>query len=165
MSTASVVETRDEIAIRGVLAALDYLDTRLGTDESQWRWGALHTVRFDASGVGLPDAISIPPPDDAANPNGYPRHGDYGAVDVGNFGLWSTTDFSHGSGASQRLVVEMTPTGPHPFNALPGGQVLDPASPHHADEAALWIQNQQPAIAYDEPDVIAHFERRLDVRP
>lgn len=165
MTTASVTETKEELTIRGVLAALAYLDTRLGTDMSQWRWGRLHTVRFDAGGVGLPDAISIPPPDDAVYPNGFPRHGDYGAVDVGNFGLMGTTNFSHGSGASQRLVVEMTPTGPHAFNALPGGQVLDPASPHHDDEAAHWIQNEQPAIAYDEPDVIAHFERRLDVHP
>ena len=165
VTTTTTVETRAEITIRGILAALTYLDTRLGTDESQWRWGRLHTVRFDASGVGLPDAISIPPPDDATNPNGYPRHGDYGAIDVGNFGLWNTTDFSHGSGASQRLVVEMTPTGPRAFNALPGGQVLDPASPHHADEAAHWIANEQPPIAYDAADVIAHFERRLDAHP
>lgn len=165
MTTTTVTETREQITIRGVLAALTYLDTQLGTDVSQWRWGRLHTVRFDAGGVGLPDAISIPPPDDATYPGGYPRHGDYGAVDVGNFGLWNTTDFSHGSGASQRLVVEMTPTGPRAFNALPGGQVLDPASPHHADEAVHWIANEQPAIAYDEPDVVAHFERRLDVSP
>jgi penicillin amidase len=165
LSTTTVTETREQITIRGVLAALTYLDTRLGADVNEWRWGRLHTVRFDAGGVGLPDGISIPTPDDATYPDGYPRHGDYGAVDVGNFGLWNTTDFSHGSGASQRLVVEMTPTGPHAFNALPGGQVLDPASPHHADEAAHWIQNEQPAIAYEEPDVIAHFERRLDVHP
>src|SRR6185436_3258700 len=102
MSTTATTETRDEITIRGVLAALTYLDGRLGTDVMQWRWGRLHTVRFDAGGLGLPDAISIPTPDDPTNPDGYPRHGDYGAVDVGNFGLWNTTDFSHGSGASQR---------------------------------------------------------------
>ena len=165
MTTTTTVETRDQMAIRGVLAALAYLDMRLGADETMWRWGRLHTVRFDASGVGLPDAISIPPSTDAAYPNGFPRHGDFGAVDVGNFGLMGTTHFSHGSGASQRLVVEMTPTGPHAFNALPGGQALDPASRHHADEAMLWIQNQSPALAYDEPDVVAHFERRIDLRP
>lgn len=165
MTTTSVTETRDEITIRGVLAALDFLDTTLGTDESQWRWGRLHTVTFDAGSLGLPDAISVPPPDDATFPHGFPRHGDYGAVDVGNFGLWNTTDFSHGSGASQRLVVEMTPTGPHAFNALPGGQALDPESPHHRDEAEHWIANEQPPVAFDEPDVIAHFERRLDLHP
>lgn len=165
MTTTSVTETREQITIRGVLAALDYLDTRLGTDVNEWRWGRLHTVRFDADGVGLPGAISIPPVGDATYPDGFPRHGDYGAVDVGNYGLWNTTDFSHGSGASQRLVVEMTASGPRAFNALPGGQVLDPDSPHHADEAAHWIANEQPPIAYEEADVIAHFERRLDVTP
>jgi penicillin amidase len=164
MTTAGTTETRDQIVVRGVLAALDYLDHRLGTDEMQWRWGRLHTVRFDSI-LPAGGMLSIPPEGDATYPDGFPRHGDFGAVDVGNFGLFGTTDFSHGSGASQRLVVEMTPTGPLAFNALPGGQSIDPTVPHHADEAQHWIRNEQPALAFQEPDVVTHFERRIDVHP
>jgi penicillin amidase len=97
-------------------------------------------------------------------PDGFPRHGDYGAVDVGNFGLFNTgadTGFMHGSGASMRMVVEMTSTGPRPFNAIPGGQVYDPDSPHHRDEADLWIANEAPPISYEEADVVTHAERRI----
>ncbi|MFO0685724.1 MAG: penicillin acylase family protein [Sandaracinus sp.] len=164
LTTASTTETREEVVIRGVLAALDYLTTRLGADEQQWRWGRLHTVRFEgplpASGL-----VSIPPEGDSTYPDGFPRHGDLGAVDVGNFGIWNTTNFSHGSGASQRLVVEMTPDGPLAFNALPGGQSIDVESPHHADEAMHWIANESPPLAFQEADVVAHFERRIDVHP
>jgi penicillin amidase len=164
MATDSVVETKEERVIRGVLAALTYLDDRLGTDVNEWRWGRLHTVRFE-SVLPAGGMLSIPPDPSTMFPDGFPRHGDFGAVDVGNFGLWNTTDFSHGSGASQRLVVEMTADGPLAFNALPGGQSIDPTSPHHADEAAHWIANEQPPLAFHEDDVVAHFERRLTIHP
>lgn len=164
LTTDTAVETREELVVRGVLAALTYLDGRLGADMNEWRWGRLHTVRFD-SVLPAGGTLSIPPDPSTMFPDGFPRHGDYGAVDVGNFGLWNSTDFSHGSGASQRLVVEMTPEGPLAFNALPGGQSIDPASPHHADEAEHWIANEQPPLAFHEADVVAHFERRITIHP
>ncbi len=167
LDTTGVTETRDERVLSGVLEALTWLESELGSDKETWRWGRLHAVRFDqvvpsASGV---DLVSIPPSNSTEFPLGFPRHGDYGAVDVGNFSTSSGTSFTHGSGASQRLVVEMTPTGPRPFNALPGGQVEDPMSPHHADEAELWRMNQQPALYFDRADVEAHMESTFTITP
>jgi penicillin amidase len=132
-----------------------------------WRWGRLHAVRFDqvvppAAGPAL---VSIPPGNSDEFPIGFPRHGDYGAVDVGNYSAFSGERFTHGSGASQRLVVEMTPDGPRPFNALPGGQVEDPDDPHHADEAERWRVNEQPPLYFEQADVEAHEEARLAFVP
>ena len=93
------------------------------------------------------------------------RHGDWGNVDPGNFGLWNTESFSFGSGASQRLIVEMTPEGPRAFNAIPGGQSIDPESPHKQDEALLWIRNEQPPLYFTWEDVMANVERSFTVRP
>ena len=87
------------------------------------------------------------------------------AVDVGNFSMRNGTRFTHGSGASQRLVVEMTPEGPVAFNALPGGQSRDPDSPHFDDEAMLWIRNDQPAMFFHEADIVEHAEGRARVTP
>lgn len=161
------VESEETIVIRGALAGLDFLTTALGADVSMWRWGRLHRVRFETVVPAITeDIMSIPPVNDPVFPGGFPRHGDWGAVDVGNFGLFagsspSADDYMHGSGASQRLVVEMTPTGPRAYNALPGGQVYDPASPHHRDEADLWIANEAPPVAFDTADIVTHFERRI----
>ncbi|MCZ7681627.1 MAG: penicillin acylase family protein [Sandaracinaceae bacterium] len=110
--------------------------------------------------AGGPAIVSIPPEGSSEFPLGFPRHGDYGAVDVGNFGMGGER-FTHGSGASQRVVVEMTPDGPRPFNALPGGQSEDVDSPHHADEAELWRSNQQPPLYFEQGDVEAHAGARL----
>jgi penicillin G amidase len=168
LTTDAEVETEETIVIRGTLAGLDFLASAVGADAMAWRWGVLHRVRFATvvPVIGV-DTLSIPPADDDVAPTGFPRHGDWGAVDVGNFRMFARTDgarvddFMHGSGASQRLVVEMTATGPRAFNALPGGQVYDPASEHHRDEADLWIANEAPALSFDEADVLTHFERRI----
>ncbi len=163
LATATVVETRDERIVRAVIAAYGFLAAELGADREQWRWGRLHTVRFDQVVPALDGVaqVSVPAANDPGFPDGFPRHGDLGAVDPGNFGIYGPTSFSFGAGASQRLVVEMTPAGPRPFNALPGGQVEDPDSPRHADEAELWRSNRQPPLAYERADVEAHAVQRL----
>jgi penicillin amidase len=56
----------------------------------------------------------------------------------------------------QRLVVEMTREGPRAWNALPGGQVFDPRSPHHADELEHWRRNQAPSLYFTDAEVNAH---------
>lgn len=166
LTTAGTTETKEEALVRATVAAFAFLRTTLGEDVTMWRWGRLHTVRFESvlPTVGT-DILSIPRDGDATYPNGFPRHGDYGAVDPGQYGLWNTTRFSFGSGASQRLVVEVTPDGPIAFNALPGGQSIDPNSPHKMDEALLWIRNEQPRIAFQETEVRAAADRCVVIRP
>jgi penicillin amidase len=160
-------ETADDRIVRAVFGAYAFLTEELGADRDQWRWGRMHTVTFGAvvPDLGGSGTLNIPPGDSEEFPNGFPRHGDYGAVDVGNFSMRSGTRFTHGSGASQRLVVEMTPEGPVAFNALPGGQSRDPDSPHFDDEAMLWIRNEQPAMFFHEADIVEHAEGRARVTP
>ena len=167
ITTEGVVETRDERVVRAVLRAVAWLETTLGADWDEWRWGRLHAVRFGqiVPPIADPGIVSIPPVNSTEFPLGFPRHGDFGAVDVGNFSLTNGERFTHGSGASQRLVVEMTPEGPRAFNALPGGQREDTTSPHHADEAELWRRNQQPPLRFERADVEANAEERLSFVP
>jgi penicillin amidase len=167
LGTEGVLETRDERVARAMIAGYSFLTGRLGVDRDQWRWGRLHAVRFDQvapalNGVGQ---VSIPADDDATFPLGFPRHSDLGAVDPGNFGIYGATDFTFGSGASQRLVVEMTPAGPIARNAIPGGQVEDPDSPHHADEAEHWRVNEQPPLYFEADDIEAHAQHRTQLDP
>ena len=59
----------------------------------------------------------------------------------------------------------MTPTGPVARNAIPGGQVEDPDSPHHADEAEHWRKNEQPPIWFEAADIDAHAQKRSLFQP
>ena len=44
--------------------------------------------------------------------------------------------------------------GPTGRNALPGGEIFDPSSPHFSDQMQLWRKNQTFPFAYQDADVI-----------
>jgi penicillin amidase len=171
LETTDVEESRDDRILRAAVAALDFLEGKLGNDMDQWRWGKLHTIRFktlipvDELGGPAYDIFSIPPPNDPDYPDGFPRHGDWGVPDACNFSLWGGTDYSYSSGPSQRVVAVMTPDGPQAWNALPGGQQHDPEGAHHADEAELWRKNEAPPMYFFEEDVVKHAEERIQFTP
>lgn len=166
LATATVSETRDDRVLRAFTAALDYLEMRLGAAMDEWRWGKMHTLTLGTTVPQLgTDILSIPPDHDPMFPNGFPRHGDWQTVDPAGFSLYDTTDFSYGSGPVQRLVVEMGTDGPHAFNAMPGGEIYDPDSPHHADEMEHWRRNEAPAMYFTEADVVGHAEAHIVLGP
>ncbi|HEY1690824.1 MAG TPA: penicillin acylase family protein [Polyangiaceae bacterium] len=167
-TTATVTETRDERSVTSLLDAVDFLNTKLGTDRTKWRWGVLHTLRFNSL-VSLWEALSIPPVGDSTFPNGFPRHGDGFNIDVAEpdslpLNLSDAT-FTYSEGPTQRFVIDMDPGGPVPFNVLPGGEVWDNASPHFADEAELWRRNQNHPLWFTQSDVAANVEERDQYTP
>jgi penicillin amidase len=163
MSTANVVETRDERAVTSLLDAVDFLNQTLGTDRTAWRWGTLHTLRF-TSLVSLWGALSIPPMGDAKFPKGFPRHGDGYNIDQAEPDAMPVTlagtTFGYSQGPTQRFVVDVASSGPTPRNVLPGGEVWDSASPHFADEAEMWRRNQNHPLWFTHDDVAANAEER-----
>lgn len=163
LGTPDVRESRHERVLRALLDALG----ALGTDVASYRWGAHHTLRF---GALLPfwGSLSIPSTGDGTFIQGFPRHGDSFSVDACEYSFVSGTqdlDFSYDSGPVQRFVVDLDPAGPRVVNALPGGVVWDPLSPHYADEAELWRRNQTHPVPFLLDEVIAAKESRTLVSP
>jgi penicillin amidase len=161
--TTPAVESRHERMIRALLDALTTLEALAGPDLAMYRWGAYHTVTFDAV-VSIFSSLSIPPPSDKTFPHGFPRHGDSFGVDSSDFsfvGLSSAPAFNYVHGPSQRFVIDMDPAGPKAFNALPGGNIWDAKSPHFRDEAEYWRRNQAHAVPFLLPDVVAAKESRI----
>ncbi|MDY7231182.1 penicillin acylase family protein [Hyalangium rubrum] len=158
LSTTNVAETRDERIAVAMMLGAGYLRDRLGADPEQWRWGKLHTLTLASlvpSTTGE-SAVTLPAPGSAMFPTGYPRPGDNFGVDASNFGMSNAEKFSYENGPVQRLVVEMTPEGPRAWNALPGGQVFDPQSTHHADEIELWRRNKAPSLYFTDEELSGH---------
>lgn len=165
LRTTNTVETRDAI----ILSALDAALTQLarvagGADVDTWRWGTLHTVRFESMIPGPGATLSIPQTSDTRFPNGFPRPGGLETVDVGDPGS-SNWNFSYGTGPAIRFTVDMDPAGPRAFNVLPGGNDINVRSRHHADEAELWRTNRVHPIAQLEPEVAAAAESRVHYAP
>ncbi|MFW6049677.1 MAG: penicillin acylase family protein [Myxococcota bacterium] len=166
LNTEGVVESRGDRIVRAFAEAAAQLESLFGTDDmDEWRWGKLHTFTAESLVGSVDPTLNIPKPDDPDFPDGFPRHGDRHVVDASNFGVFNVDGFSYGSGPQQRNVVVMTPDGPEAYNALPGGQSIDPDSPHHADEMELWRKNEAPAMYFQLDDVQAHAETTLLFTP
>ncbi len=162
--TTPELESKDERMIRALLDALGTLSKNAGATPGEYRWGAYHTIRFEAI-VPIFGQLAIPPIGNKTFPSGFPRHGDNYAVDVAGFSYGSTPDkmpnFAYGHGPTQRFVVDMDPAGPKAWNALPGGAIWDSQNPHFADQAELWRRNQTHAVPFLVADVIAAAESRI----
>jgi penicillin G amidase len=158
----TALETRTEQMIRALIDAWSALDALAGPDPGAYRWGAHHTITLSAL-IPIFNGLSIPPGADATFAGGFPRPGDSFAVDSSDFAYGKRTsapDFTYVHGPAQRFVVELSPAGPRAQNALPGGAVWDPKSPHFRDEAELWRKNQAHPVPFVLADVIAAKEKR-----
>jgi len=157
-------ETKDERIIRSLLDAMGILSKNVGPSLGDYRWGAYHTIRFEAI-VPIFGQLAIPPVGNKTFPNGFPRHGDNFAVDVAGFSTSSSVDklpnFAYGHGPTQRFVIDMDPAGPKAWNALPGGAIWDSQNPHFADQAELWRRNETHAVPFSVADVVAAAESRI----
>jgi penicillin amidase len=157
LNTAEI-EGKREIAAQALALALDKIVQRLGSDTGKWRWGTIHTLALEPL---LPiDSLRVPLASDPTFPGGFPRHGDDGTVDVGDRGF-STDDFSYAHGPNLRFVADLTPEGPKARNALPGGEVFDPTSPHYRDFMELWRTNQSYDYPFAANDVVTAANAEL----
>jgi penicillin amidase len=168
LGTPTVVESRYDRMVRALLDALGDLAQTAGSDITTYRWGAQHTLTFDAL-LPIWPQLNIPPSTDPVfGTSGFPRHGDRFSIDAADFDFvaaGSPLDFTYGAGPTQRFVVDLDPAGPVAFNTLPGGVVWDPASPHFRDEAELWRRNEVHPVPYALADVVAAKESRTLVTP
>ena len=157
-NTTNVVEGKRLIAAMAITDMTSYLVPVLGTDVTKWSWGRIHTLTL--AGLLPIDALQLPQKGDPMFPNGYPRHGDNGTVDVGQHGL-AVDNFTYAHGPNIRAVYDLDPAGPKVKNVLPGGEKLDPTSPHYDDLLQLWLKNATFDQVYVAADVTAAAKREL----
>ena len=142
--TTTAVESKEQIAAQAIINTLQYIVTTLGADPTKWAWGSIHTLTLDYL---LPvGTLNLPSSADTTYPNGYPRHGDDGTVDVGAHGL-DLANFTYNLGPAIRFGADLNPAGITAQNALPGGETFNPTSPHYQDQLAFWLKGQPFALA------------------
>src|SRR5260221_7001273 len=110
MTTKTITESKDDRLLRALLDGVAFVKKTLGDDPKGWRWGKLHTVRFETLVSGTDGQLSIPTTGDARFPaGGFPRHGDEHVVDASHYGLGGSGysfDFSYDAGPAQRFVAD-----------------------------------------------------------
>jgi penicillin amidase len=145
--------TRLSPAAKAIADALGYLQRAIGTDIAGWQWGKLHTLTLQF--LAPLDALQIPLKTDPQYPSGFPRHGTIGTVDAGGDSINAATgDYSYDHGPAIRFACELDPKkGPIARNVLPGGEILDPNSPHYRDQLELWRKNKSIDLVFGDGDV------------
>jgi penicillin amidase len=141
---------------RTLTEAISLLAERLGPDRATWRWGALHRVRFAHPLARMP---GLSPLFVAAE---HELGGDEQTVLNGAFD--AREGFDAAVVPSWRLVADLGDVD-RSGAVLPTGESGNPASPHWADQAAMWIEGDLRPMPVTRPAVEAVAERRLRLRP
>jgi len=146
LDTPGIHETKEEILLKSLSDAIDYIKNECGTriacdpdDMNTWRWGLFHLKKF---GHPLYDDFSG---------NAYENDGGFSVVDASDFGYMSGGDIHHapfyqGGGPSMRHVVELVPGAVRARNALPGGESGIPGNPHFRDQLNMWLSNGETDV-------------------
>ncbi len=121
-------------------AALDCLQTRMGADETDWRWGSIHALQLRHPLARTPVLT------DLLNRGPFPHPGTWNSV---NNSLYDPGRlFEAISGVSYRLFANLAGET-RSINA--SGQSGHPGSPHYVDQVPLWQQGEYHPLNLD-PD-------------
>ncbi|MCA0374398.1 MAG: penicillin acylase family protein [Gemmatimonadetes bacterium] len=131
---------RPDLAVPALVAAIDTVTTRWGSMDVAW--GDVHRVRRGSVDVpvgGCSGALGC------FRVLGYERAPDGKLV--------------ANTGDGWVLAVEFGATRPRAFSILSYGQSTDPASPHHADQAAMFARGEFKPVWWTPAEVRAHTVR------
>jgi penicillin amidase len=127
----------------------------LGNDPSGWRWGRLHTAKFQhplsSLGPAYRDAFSLP---------AVERSGDVYTVN----NTRHDDRFTQVHGASYRQVFDLSDWDQARAINTPG-QSGQPGSPYYANLLPLWAAGDYFPLLYSRPKVEAVCEHRLRLTP
>jgi len=159
----SEVETRDDIIRASFEAAVSQMRTLLGTDQSAWRWGAVHTATFVSNPLGLSgislieDIVNRGPQEtgggfEIVNATGYST----GAALEGDFGLTSLP--------SMRQIIDVA-NFDNSLSIITTGQSGHPFSPHYDDQIESWAAVDYHPMLFTRPAVEAQLASALTLTP
>jgi penicillin amidase len=168
------VETRDEIMLAALQAAVEFLPERFESSrQEEWLWGKIHQVRFQhfvgQAGLSLFDLgpFAAPGARFTVNPAGYSL----------NDRLDDDKEFIFSSGPSKRFVAVLDPSGIRAVNSLPGGNNGDPGGEgaenfgrinpevHYGDLIPGWINGDTFEYRVSRSDVARHAVRKIRYAP
>jgi penicillin G amidase len=159
-ATADVVETRDDILRRAFEQGYNASVETLGSDRTQWKWGALHTTTFVNNPLGE-SGISIV--EDIFNRGPVPTSGSSGTVNAASWSM-GTGDFSVGSASSFRMIAAVG-DWEQSVNMHTTGQSSHPYSPYYDNMIDAWRNVTYKPMLFSDEQVNTATENTLILRP
>lgn len=148
---------RDALLGRALEDACADLEALLGPDLGDWGWGRMHTIHFRH-----PIASAIPALDELLSAGPYEAPGGDDTVNRGGFAPGES--YADGCIPSCRIIVDLGDFD-RSLAILPPGQAGNPASPHHHDQAAMWLRGEYRPMLWSRGAVQKESEGRLVLAP
>ena len=155
ISTADVLETRDDIMKKSFEAGIDELERIFGNDPSKWNWGEMHASTFrngtlGESGVGLIEGLF--------NRGPFPTGGGESIVNATG---WSVRDgYETNWLPSMRMIVDLGDLN-NSLTVHTTGQSGHAYHPHYDDMAEMWTNIEYYAMLWDEQSVTQNSDGHL----
>jgi len=150
------VETRDDIAIRSFMEAVDSLEKKLGPDMSKWQWGSVHKLEFRhpldrnrfVKMIFNCGPFPFPGDGETTNRATFDFNSPYSVTMTASIRhIW---DFSH---LNETLGIHAT------------GQSENPISRHYHDFCDRWLKGKYVSLMMDREDYLEDAEGHLTLSP
>ncbi|MCK6539615.1 MAG: penicillin acylase family protein, partial [Anaerolineales bacterium] len=158
-TTTDAVETRNDIFARAFEKAIAELEDRLGKDQSQWKWGELHTATFKNGTLGQSGIFLI---EDLFNRGPFPTSG---GTDIVNATAWRASQgYEVTNVPSMRMIVDLGNLN-NSLTVHTTGQSGHAYHPHYIDMAQLWANVEYYPMWWNLDSVIEDVEGHLVLTP
>lgn len=157
VSTAGLVETRDEIIARAAGTALVALRGRLGEDMAAWQWGDLHTLYFEhPAGTAEPERSLL-------GDGPYPFEGDGETLDRGAY-AFAGDSFAVAFNAAMRMVVDLGDDC-SVLGSVTTGVSGRAGFEHYKDQVAAYLSGEGVRWWFCDEQIEAHKVNELMLLP
>jgi penicillin amidase len=137
-------------------AALTAAVNELGTDQSKWAWGKIHTFTFShpLGSVGALRPIF--------NRGPYPTGGNWNTVDSGAY--YADKAYSMGLGPAYRIIADPS-NWDASLSIIPSGESGQPFSPYYADQIDSWLAVKYHTLPFTLPAIESAAKHTLTLQP
>jgi acyl-homoserine-lactone acylase len=149
-------EDKPAILARSLAAAVALLESRLGTDRSDWQWGKLHQYRWTSDSSRMAPHLSAGQRTQLNAIKGYldrgpyPAGGDHSTLNVSAYS-WGR-DFDTWLIPAMRILVDFGAAEPM-IGLNSSGQSGNPVSPHYADGIDAWRRGHYQSFPFQEQNL------------
>lgn len=160
-STPGVVEGRDEVLTRAMVAARRQLTAQQGREPTDWRWGQVHTAAPEhpvLGGASIPGVVR-----NLVNPDPIGVGGGSSIVDATAWDA-SSGSFTVTAAPSMRMVVDLGDLDASTWVTLTGTSG-HPASVHYADQFGPWSRGETFPWPFTQAATEADVRDRLTLTP
>jgi penicillin amidase len=134
-ATKNKIETKKEILTQSFKEAITNLTKQLGTIETKWTWGKVHTLEHQHP-IGKIAALRT-----FFNVGPFEASGSNEVINNMMFFYNDTGIYDVKGGPSTRRVIDFSDVE-NSMSILPTGQSGNPMSPHYSDQAAMYNKGQ-----------------------